>query len=323
MHQISRVNVSKFTTMKVGSEAEYAFFPENTEELVSIIYDLRSKKIPWSIMGAGSNTLVSSYGIEGAVICTTGIDHVKISTDGTIVAGGGVRLPKLANIAAQAQLSGCEFYEGIPGTVGGAVIMNAGAHKHWTSEIIDRVSLFDVNSLKILNLVPSQIEFGYRHSNINPKRYIVLEAKFRLNTNRTTSQIQNTMKQYAAERLINQPKGYSSGCIFRNPSCGKLFAGKLIDEMGLKGLKMGGAEISNVHGNFIVNMKSASSQNICDLMHYTQIKAWKVYKTWLKPEVQPLGKFDDTDQLLWLPIDYRPTDWEQQIEHHIVQRFGN
>lgn len=296
--------------MRVDSVADLVFFPETPEELISLIYELKSSNTPWRVLGAGSNILPSSQGVKGAVICTTSMDWIKKTSPSTINAGAGVRLPKLAGRACQLELSGCEFYEGIPGSVGGAIIMNAGAHGSQTADILEKVTVFDTKSHEIKTFVPSQLIFEYRSSNIDPDRYIILEAKFRLKDG-TKQQIQGTMKKYHQERATKQPRGFSCGCVFKNPSTGS--AGKLIDEAGLKGTKVGGAEISDVHANFIINSKGAKSENICEIIRLVQKQIWESKGVWLKPEVKPFGEFNEEDKILWVSPDQRPEDWSEKV----------
>lgn len=313
MHKLQNSSVSKLTTLRIGGNANNILFPESADELISIFYELKSSKTPWHVLGAGSNTLASSNNFEGALICTTSMNWINKTSNETIVVGPGVRLPKLAGNCMQMQLSGCEFYEGIPGSVGGAIIMNAGAHGSWTSNILEKVSLFDTEKFEIQNLFPSQIDFAYRHSNIDPKRYIILEAKYRLNNTHSQTYIQDTMRKYSTQRNKTQPKGHSAGCVFRNPST-KLFAGQLIDSLGLKGFYNGNAQISNIHANFIINNKNATSNEVCNIIHIAQKQIWDIHKIWLKPEIMPLGNFSQKDQMIWTHPDHRPDNWENLLE---------
>jgi len=303
MHIVEQADITPLTTLRVGGVAERLYFPCSPEELIELIIQLKDQGVPWAMLGGGSNTLVSSRGVSGAVISTASLNWVnKVSTD-VIVVGAGAKMPKLAGEVAQMGLSGCEFMEGIPGSIGGAVVMNAGAHGQWTSNILEKVTLLDTQTANLLTLTPSQFEFGYRRSNIDTSRYIVLEAKFRLSDG-MPDQIRDKMKQYRQQRAVSQPKGFSSGCIFRNPS-NATPAGKLIDEMGLKGQKIGGAEISQIHANFIMNSHEASSDQIISLIDRIQSKAWTTRHIWLEPEVCPVGDFTDEEKVIWLHPDKR------------------
>ncbi len=303
MYKIEHANIGQLTTLRIGGSAEQLFYPSTPEELIGLVVELQDRSIPWSILGGGSNLLISSKGVAGAVISTAALNWVtRVSPDAVLV-GAGAKMPKLAGQMAQWGLSGTEFMEGIPGTIGGAVIMNAGAHSQTTSNILEKVTIFDTQKAQVLTFTASQFNFGYRSSNIDPQRYIVLEAKFRLSDG-MPDQVQDKMKQYRRQRAATQPKGFSSGCIFRNPSSATP-AGKLIDEMGLKGQKVGGVEVSIIHANFIMNTAGASSQQICSLIDKIQSKAWNTRGIWLQPEVWGMGEFEEEEKIIWLHPELR------------------
>jgi UDP-N-acetylmuramate dehydrogenase len=303
MFKIEKADIGHLTTLRIGGLSDFLFFPSTPEELVSLIIQLQDSDIPWSMLGGGSNLLVSSRGVRGAVISTTGMDWVNRISPDTLTVGAGVKMPRLAGQTSQMGLSGCEFMEGIPGTIGGAIIMNAGAHGGWTSNILEKITLIDSHKGEIFTVPASHFDFGYRTSNIDPKRYIVVEAKFRLSDG-MPEQIQDKIKQYRRYRAETQPKGFSSGCIFRNPvSCSP--AGKLIDEMGMKGFRIGGAEISTTHANFILNSQNASSDQICTLINRIQSNAWANKGIWLQPEVWGVGEFTDEEKVIWLHPNLR------------------
>jgi len=308
MYTAQNIQVNHLTTVRIGGVADRVYFPDTPEELVSLTFELNEQGIPWSVLGAGSNTLISSEGVRGALVCTTSLNYVSKTSPETLTVGGGVRLPKLAAQTAQMGLSGCEFLEGIPGSIGGAVVMNAGAHSSCMSNILEKVIVLDRKDCEVKVFTSGELKFDYRSSNIDPRRYTVLEAKLRLSSG-TRDQIQNKMKEYRNKRASSQPKGFSSGCTFRNPPQGH--AGRLIDELGFKGQRMGGAEISNIHANFILNSKaSATSQEICSLIRVVQLRAWRHRSTWLKPEVHSIGEFRDEEKVIWLS----PQDWQEAEE---------
>lgn len=298
MYKIEQANIGQLTTLRIGGNAEQLFYPSTPEELIGLIIELQDRGIAWSVLGGGSNLLISSKGVQGAVISMAALNWVNRVSPDTVLVGAGAKMPKLAGQMAHWGLSGTEFMEGIPGTIGGAVIMNAGAHSQATSNILEKVTIFDTKKAQVSTLTTSQFNFGYRISNIDPKRYIVIEAKFRLSDG-MPDQIQDKMKQYRRQRAATQPKGFSSGCIFRNPSPATP-AGKLIDEMGLKGQKMGGAEVSLIHANFIMNTAGASSSQVCNLISKIQSKAWNSRGIWLQPEVWGMGDFDEEEKVIWL-----------------------
>ena len=298
MHLIESANISQLTTLRIGGVADKLFAPKEKQELIRIIKQLKTENIPWAVLGGGSNSLISSNGVRGAVISTASLNWVERVSGDLVLIGSGAKMPKLAGQLAQMSLSGCEFMEGIPGTVGGAIIMNAGAHGQWTSGILDKVTFLDTFTGDEIIIHSSELEFGYRSSTIDTKRYIVMEALFKLNEDKT-EYITERMKQYSRQRNMSQPKGFSSGCIFRNP-LPNIPAGKLIDEMGFKGQAFGGAEISNIHANFIMNAHGASSEDICHLINKIQTKAWTTRGIWLEPEVCGMGQFSEEQKLLWI-----------------------
>jgi UDP-N-acetylmuramate dehydrogenase len=310
MYKLNNAEVSHLTTLRIGGSAEFLFYPTTAEELIGLIVELNDQGIAWSLIGGGSNLLVSSRGVKGAVISTAGLNWVTRVSPDTILVGAGAKMPKLAGQVAHMGLSGCEFMEGIPGTIGGAVIMNAGAHGQATSNILEKVTIFDSHTAQISTLTSSHFEFGYRTSNIDTSRYVILEAKFRLSDG-MPDQIQDKMKQYRRQRAASQPKGFSSGCIFRNPSvCTP--AGKLIDELGMKGQRLGGAEVSLIHANFILNSQGASSDQICTLIERIQNKAWASKQVWLQPEIWGMGEFSEEEKVIWLHPNQRQQINENQ-----------
>lgn len=303
MKVLEKSNLSQFTTIKIGGRADKICFPTSTNELVEYIDALDAANEPWSILGGGSNILISSYDIPGSVICTTSLNTIETLGPDLISAGSGVRLPRLSAYAAKLSLSGMEFYEGIPGTVGGAVIMNAGAHGSSTSQIIEAVTIYNVKKRKIEVLTPKDIQFGYRLSSINPKEQIVLSAKFRLISD-TEEAIKSRMKENNLIRQRTQPiKDPSAGCTFRNPIEINMPAGKMLDSIGAKNQRIGSACVSSVHANFIINLGTATSSDVCKLVLNLQNSIKEKYNILLKPEVKPLGFFNQDEAIIWTNSD--------------------
>lgn len=303
MEILHKTELSQFTTFRVGGIAEKVCLPSSINELLEALDNSMSKNEAWSIVGGGSNLLVSSDKIPGNVICTTGINSIELIGPDLIEAGAGARLPRLSANAAKLNLSGMEFFEGIPGTVGGAVVMNAGAHGSWTNQILVSVNILDLADGKIKTLTPKDINFGYRQSSINPTKQIVLSARFRLASD-TEAAIRSRMKEFNFARVNSQPiKQPSAGCTFRNPLEVNKSAGKIIDELGLKNLSIGSAQISSVHANFIVNNGNASSHEICELITKVQDTVHEKYNILLKPEVKPLGIFKKSEAIIWTNSD--------------------
>lgn len=303
MKVIEKTDLAQFTTMKVGGIADRICFPTSSDELVNLMDKVLSNNEPWSLLGGGSNILVSSHDIPGTVICTTGLNWIEKLGPDLIMAGSGVRLPRLSAYASKLSLSGMEFYEGIPGTVGGAIVMNAGAHGHNTSQILETITVLDIKKWKIEILTPKDIQFGYRVSTINPKEQIVLCAKFRLIPD-TEAAIRTRMKENNIARQRTQPiKDPSAGCTFRNPIELNMPAGKLLDSIGAKSWQIGKAQVSSIHANFIINLGNAESNDVCKLMKKLQDTTLEKHNILLKPEIKPLGIFDKSEAVIWTNAD--------------------
>ena len=299
MKTLEKTELAQFTTMQIGGVADKVCFPSTIEELVELLDKVISSNEPWSLVGGGSNILISSNDIPGTVICTTGLNSIEQLGPDLIVAGAGVRLPRLSAYASKLSLSGMEFYEGIPGTVGGAVVMNAGAHGSSTNQILETVTILNIKNWKLETLTPKDITFGYRLSSINPLEQIVLSAKFRLVSD-TEAAIRSRMKSNNKARQSSQPiKDPSAGCTFKNPIEINMPAGKLLDSIGAKNWVIGDAQVSSVHANFIINLGNAKSHDVCKLITKMQDAAFEKYNILLKPEIKPLGIFDKSESIIW------------------------
>ena len=303
MKTLEKTEVGQFTTMKIGGIADKICFPSTIDELTNLIDQLMSKNEPWSLLGGGSNVLVSSHDIPGTVICTTGLNWIEQIGPDLLTAGAGVRLPRLSAYASKLSLSGMEFYEGIPGTVGGAVVMNAGAHGSSTSHILETVTVLDLKKWKVEILTPKDIVFGYRISTINPQEQIILSAKFRMVTD-TEAAIRTRMKANNIARQNSQPiKDPNAGCTFKNPIELNMPAGKILDSIGAKNWTVGAAKVSSIHANFIINLGGANSQDVCKLISQMQKSTFEKYNILLKPEIKPLGVFKESEAIIWTNAD--------------------
>ncbi len=307
MKIIEKSEVASLTTMKIGGVADRVCFPASTEELICLMDSVRSGNEPWSLIGGGSNVLVSSHDIPGTVICTTGLNWIEQIGRDLLFAGAGVRLPRLSAYAAKLGLSGMEFFEGIPGTVGGAVVMNAGAHGHSTSQILESVTILNLKTGKIEVLTHKDIQFGYRMSSVNPSEQIVICGRFRMLPD-TEASIKSRMKENNLARQRTQPiKDPSAGCTFSNPIEINIPAGKLLDSIGAKNWRIGSAQVSSMHANFIINLGNASSQDVCKLITKMQEAAKEKYNILLKPEIKPIGVFDKSEAIIWTNSDQTVT----------------
>jgi UDP-N-acetylmuramate dehydrogenase len=280
--------LSQYTTMKIGGPADLFIEPSSVESLKKVMEIIKAHNIKWRAIGRGSNLLVSDKGIEGAVI-RLGADLAEVEVNGDEVkAGGGYSLVSLATMISKKGLSGLEFASGIPGSVGGAVYMNAGAHGSDISKILTKAHiLFEDGSMEWLS--NEEMEFSYRTSVLQKKRPgIVVEAVFKL-TFGDRSEIVKVMQKNKDYRKETQPWNFPcAGSIFRNPLPN--FAGKLIEEAGLKGFSIGGAKISEMHGNFIVNAGNATAQDVLDVIQHVKDTIFDLYQIKMETEVEIIGR---------------------------------
>ena len=262
------VFASKLTTYKVGGLVKAVIYPKNIEKLVLLCKLIKKYNIKYKILGNGSNLLFSDKTYDGVLIKLD--EFNKIEFFGTkVVCGAGASLMKVARESIKRSLAGLEFASGIPGTIGGAVYMNAGAYKSDMGYITRGVKVLTPD-LKIITLTNEEMDFHYRSSFLqkNPN-YICLEASLSLQKGEKSA-LEAVVKDRKERRLKSQPLSYpSAGSVFRNPE-GYDPAGKLIEDIGLKGLTKGGAEVSNVHANFIINKNNASAKDIHDLILFVK-----------------------------------------------------
>ncbi|WP_045515377.1 UDP-N-acetylmuramate dehydrogenase [Neobacillus niacini] len=280
--------LSQHTTMKIGGPADIFIEPSSLENIQKVMTFIKERQIPWRAIGRGSNLLVSDKGIEGVVIkLGSGLDHLSIN-ESTITVGGGHSLVSLSTLISKKGLSGLEFASGIPGSVGGAVYMNAGAHGSDISKILTKAHiLFEDGAIEWLS--KDEMEFTYRTSVLQKKRPgIVLEAEFQLIKGDRTA-IVSQMQKNKDYRKETQPWNFPcAGSIFRNPLPN--YAGKLIEDAGLKGFQIGGAKISDMHGNFIVNAGNATAKDVLDLIQYIKDKILNLYGIKIETEVEIIGR---------------------------------
>ena len=279
--------MKKHTTFRVGGPADVLVQPDETA-LAAILALCRQYHVSYSFIGNGSNLLVGDKGIRGVVIEMT--DPMgNIEVDGTqITAQAGAMLSKIANTAASNGLGGMEFAAGIPGSVGGAVVMNAGAYGGEMKDIIERVYVLDENGAQ-LELDRDALDLGYRHSCIPDKKYIVTKVVLEL-VPRDEVEIRSKMKDLNEKRAEKQPLQYpSAGSTFKRPE--GYFAGKLIMDAGLRGYQVGGAQVSEKHCGFVINKGDATAADICQLMRDVSDKVQAQFGVVLEPEVKMIGEF--------------------------------
>ncbi|MDR4886588.1 UDP-N-acetylmuramate dehydrogenase [Fredinandcohnia sp. QZ13] len=280
--------LSKHTTIKIGGPADLFIEPDSVESLKKTLEIIKKHGIKWRAIGRGSNLLVSDNGIEGAVIkMGNGLNHMEL--DGTtLTVGAGYSIVSLAVQIARKGLSGLEFSSGIPGSIGGAVYMNAGAHGSDVSKVLTKAHiLFDDGTFEWLS--NEEMEYSYRTSILQKKRPgIVVEATFQL-TEGDKAEISAVMKKNKEYRRDTQPWDLPcAGSIFRNPLPN--YAGQLVEKSGLKGHSIGGAKISEMHGNFIVNAGNAKAQDVLDLIEFVKEKIYTLHGVRMETEVEIIGR---------------------------------
>lgn len=276
------------TTFRVGGPADFFVVPRIREEVQETIKLCKSLGMPYYIVGNGSNLLVSDKGYHGVIIQIYK-EMSRISVDGNrITAEAGALLSGIAKKALDAELTGFEFAGGIPGTLGGACRMNAGAYGGEMKDVISEAYVLTQEG-EALTVPSSQLEMGYRTSVISKKGYIVLGASIVLEKGETKS-IKERMDELKKKRALKQPLEYpSAGSTFKRPE--GYFAGKLIEDTGLRGFRVGDAQVSEKHCGFVINRGNASASEIMELMNQVSARVEEKYGVALEPEVRRLGEF--------------------------------
>jgi UDP-N-acetylenolpyruvoylglucosamine reductase len=279
--------LAKRTTLRVGGCAEVYVEPSSEEELSRLVQICNEEGAALTLLGRGSNLLIRDGGIRGVVVCLAHPNFSMMEVTGfDLHCGAGARLKAVAVKARESSVGGLEFLEGIPGCVGGALRMNAGAMSSATLDIVTQVRFMDASG-QICERHISQVPVEYRSCPLF-KTNIALAATFR-GRPESKELITKRADEFNRKRWATQPKEPSAGCIFKNPSP-VLSAGKLIDELGLKGVRRGGAVVSTVHGNFIVNEGSATARDVLELIDFIKTRAKAERGVELREEVEIIGK---------------------------------
>lgn len=280
--------MKKHTTFRIGGPADYFVMPQSEEEAAAAVAVCREEQVPYSIVGNGSNLLVSDAGYRGVVIQIFK-EMSGVEAEGTrIRAQAGASLARIAGAALEAGLAGFEFAAGIPGTLGGACVMNAGAYGGEMKDVLVNVTVLD-ESGRIRTLENAELELGYRTSIIAKKGYIVLGAEIELKSG-SQDEIRERMNELREKRVSKQPLEYpSAGSTFKRPE--GYFAGKLIQDAGLRGFRVGDAMVSEKHCGFVINAGEASAAEVDSLMRQVSERVQAQYGVALEPEVKRLGEF--------------------------------
>ena len=290
--------MDKFSTLKVGGEADAVIFPANVSELSGLVQKLVSYEVPWKVVGNGSNIVVSDKGIEGVVIIfhqdfSSILDlgkskNPKDELNRKLYVDAGCSLMKLMNWCVEYEVGGFEFASGIPGTLGGAIIMNAGAWGKEISEVVSSVSLMD-NQGETKQVILNKKDFGYRRWN-GCGDDIIVGANLLLYSS-TKMQIKEKCQKFSRIRKQKQPIGLpSAGSFFKNPP--EKAAGWYIEQANLTGFRVGGAEVSQLHANFFINNGNAVADDFKQLMQLVQDKVKNQFDVDLHPEVEFLGRWE-------------------------------
>lgn len=280
-------SMAKITSFRIGGPADLLVEVENPTELADVVEYCRREKIPWLLVGMGSNLLVRDGGIRGTVVrLGKGFHYVRVEGE-KIRAGGGTALGRVAEVAAGHGLSGLEFASGIPGSIGGAVFMNAGAYGGEIAQILTTAYLYQPG-VGFYHRSGEELSFGYRQSLLQKEGQIVLEGLFTL-SRREEGEIREKMAEYNRRRKEKQPLEFpSAGSIFKRPP--GAFAGRLITEAGLKGRRIGDAQVAEKHAGFIVNRGRATARDVLALIALIQEEVEKKTGIQLETEVRVVGE---------------------------------
>ena len=278
--------LSEYVNFKVGGPADILLIPNSKEQVIKSIKICKENNIPFYLIGNGSNILVRDGGFRGVVLSLKNVKNIYVDGE-KIEAECGVMLKEVSDKAIENSLTGFEFACGIPGTIGGAVFMNAGAYDGEISKVIESAEVIDENC-DIIRLSREELDFGYRSSLVMKKGYTVLSAVFKLEKGQVKT-IKELIEDLTNKRESKQPLEYpSAGSTFKRPT--GYFAGKLIQDAGLKGYSIGGAAVSEKHSGFVINKGNATAKDITDLIKHIQDEVKKQFGVDLHPEVRIIGE---------------------------------
>ncbi len=293
-----QVSLANYTTWRVGGPAEWLAEPCDADQCVSLMRWAQEEGLTTRVIGAGSNLLVADAGLPGLTLCMRRLQGSQLNAEsGKVKAWAGEPLPTLARRAAKLGLRGLEWAVGIPGTVGGAAVMNAGAQGGSTADCLTSVDIIETCPtdafITTTSMNKTDLAYSYRHSVLQNNQQLVIAADFQLEPGHDAKELMRTTSGNLSHRTTTQPYQWPScGSVFRNPEPEK--AGQLIEKLGLKGRRIGGAEVSQTHANFIVNVGGATAADIRSLIDLVQRDVERVHGITLHPEVKRLG-FQTTD----------------------------
>ena len=285
----SNMPLADFTTWRVGGPAQWLLEPTTVNDTLEALQWAQHNQIPCRVIGAGSNLLIHDDGLTGLTLSLRKLQGATVDADsGVVEALAGEPIPTLARRAARAGLDGLAWSVGIPGTVGGAAVMNAGAQGGCTADWLESVRVAPLVGGESFELSRDELNFDYRHSRLQDEELVVLSARFRLDPGHDPEEITRITSGNLSHRTSTQPYTQPScGSVFRNPE--PLKAGRLIEGLGLKGSRIGGAEVSTLHANFIVNTGAATATDIDQLIQRVLQQVEAAHAVRLHPEVKRLG----------------------------------
>jgi len=290
--------IAPYTTYHLGGKAAAFVEPQSVEDLSELLRCLTRGQVPYLVLGGGSNVLFADEGFKGAVIrLGRGFQGIQIEGD-LVRVKAGTPLVKVLNKSRDAGLGGVEFFAGIPGNVGGAVAGNAGAKKAWIGPAVEALTIVTPGG-EVKVLKKSEYSYSYRHSSLKMSGNVLVEALLKLKKE-PKADIEKKVKEYFKVRRGKQPKTEkNAGSVFKNPEGN--FAGRLTESVGLKGFKIGGARVSEIHANFIINEGKASAHDVVAVMREIQKRVYGEYRIRLEPEILPLGdwNWDEIRDVFW------------------------
>ncbi len=278
--------MSRHTSFRIGGAAQYFALPESVAECMELLQMAEQANLPVSIIGGGSNLLVPDRGVQGLVLCTkqmkSGV-RFRSQTQGIIQADAGETLSALVRFSGEKGLAGLEFAAGIPGTLGGAIMMNAGVQDRSMADVVHSVSVLDLTSFSVRELKRQELCFSYRSLELG--RAAVLSASLCLEQDDSHAVCQRIREQVSRKKASQPVQSASAGCFFKNPSSGPS-AGYLIDQAGLKGMTYKQARVSDIHANYIINLGKASCADVLELARMVEDKVFARYRIRLTPEIK-------------------------------------
>lgn len=281
-------DMRKYTSFRAGGCADFLVEPEDKNQLIHALNVLRQEKAEFMVLGNGSNVLVRDGGYRGIILkIGSGLSRIDVE-DNVLECGSGALLSVISRVALNEGLSGFEFASGIPGSAGGAVFMNAGAYGGEMKHVLESVRVFEFKTGIVREMSVDELDLSYRHSILEETGDVVLSLRIRLQEG-DKEEISEKMKELARQRNLKQPVQYpSAGSFFKRPE--GYFAGKLVQDAGLKGVSVGGAQVSELHSGFVINTGEATADDIIRLMRLVQNTVYDRFGVMLEPEVRIIGE---------------------------------